>query len=183
VQVDFCPGGTLAVKHGDRIIPQLNSTIRVFDEAHLPIYFTRDWHPKNHCSFVSQGGVWPPHCIRNTNGAKFHPNLEIPSDANIVNKGTKPDSEAYSGFQGTALATEMQELHVKEVFVGGLATDYCVKNTVLDALNLGFSVALLTDCIKGVDLKSTDSTDAVKLMVSRGARPITSVIAIRSVLS
>jgi nicotinamidase/pyrazinamidase len=182
VQVDFCPGGTLAVKHGDRIIPQLNSTIRVFDEAHLPIYFTRDWHPRNHCSFVSQGGIWPSHCVKNTGGAKFHPELQIPLNATIVNKGTKAHSEAYSGFQGTVLAKDLEKLNVEEVFVGGLATDYCIKNTVLDALDLGFSVVLLTDCIRGVDVKSGDSVDAVKLMVGKGAKPATSEIARRSIV-
>jgi nicotinamidase/pyrazinamidase len=179
VQNDFCPGGSLPVAHGDEIIPKINAVVRVFRRAALPMFFTRDWHPRNHCSFMSQGGEWPPHCIKDTLGAEFHRGLVVPPGARIISKATRSDAEAYSGFQGTRLAKDLQNLKVRELFVGGLATDYCVKNTVLDALGAGFTAYILSDCLKGVNLKRTDSATATRVMVARGAKPITSKGAIR----
>jgi len=181
VQKDFCPGGSLAVEHGDEIVPKLNTVVQAFQRAHEPIFFTRDWHPRNHCSFKAQGGVWPSHCVKGTSGAEFHHDLVVPLGSVIISKGTKADSEAYSGFQGTALADDLRRLGTDEVYVAGLATDYCVKNTVLDALATGRSVSVLSDCIRGVNLKRTDSAEATKLMVNRGAKLIASREAIRKI--
>lgn len=174
IQNDFCPGGALAVKHGDRIIKPLNKLIEFFDRLEFPIIFTRDWHPPNHRSFKEYGGIWPVHCVRGTKGAEFHPLLKVPKDAIIISKATEPDSEAYSGFQGTDLAQILKRLGSNKLFIGGLATDYCVKNTVIDALNNGFEVSVIKDCIKGVNLKKTDSATAIRYMLSKGAKLISS---------
>lgn len=173
IQTDFCPRGALPVKDGDKVIPLLNSYIKKFVEKGAPIFTTRDWHPVNHISFKGRGGVWPPHCIQNTWGAKFHPELKLPRDATIISKAESPDQEAYSGFQGTALAKTLRNMSVTRVYVGGLATDYCVKNTVLDALKEGFTVFLLIDASRGVNVKPGDSEQAIREMVSRGAKRTT----------
>ncbi len=170
MQRDFMPGGALPVPEGDSIVPALNRYIDLFFGKGLPIFFTRDWHPENHISFKEQGGVWPPHCVQNTEGAMFHKDLKIPPDNRfIISKGTSPDFDAYSGFQGTVLESLLKERGVRRVFVGGVATDYCVKNTVIGALNLGFEVFLLLDGVKGVDVKPGDSERAIDLMLSGGA--------------
>ncbi|MEM3151578.1 MAG: isochorismatase family protein, partial [Candidatus Bathyarchaeia archaeon] len=133
VQNDFLPGGALPVPNGDKVIPILNKYIELFNKVGAAIFATRDWHPPNHISFKTQGGIWPPHCIQNSKGAEFASNLKLPKNVNIISKAVNPNMEAYSGFEGTDLALKLKELGVKKVFIGGLATDYCVKNTVLDA--------------------------------------------------
>ena len=173
VQRDFCPGGALPVPRGDEVIPVLNEYLERFRRAGAAIYATRDWHPPNHKSFREYGGEWPPHCIQGTEGAEFHPNLKLPSDTLIISKATEPDKEAYSGFEGTNLKEILESRGVKRVFVGGLATDYCVKSTVLDALKYGFEVFLLVDAVRGVDLQPGDSERAIEEMVRRGAKKIT----------
>jgi nicotinamidase/pyrazinamidase len=182
IQRDFCPGGALAVPDGDKIIPAVNGLVRAFESAGLPVFFTRDWHPKDHVSFRANGGPWPPHCVQNTSGASFHPSLAIPADAQVIDKGTLQAEEAYSGFQGTDLARRLRDLHVNRIYVVGLATDYCVKNTVLDASAQGFKTFVVTDCVKGVDLKPTDSATALKAMVSHGAKRTTSGRVLKSTL-
>jgi len=172
VQVDFCPGGALPVPEGDKIVPVLNEYIRRFDKAGALIVATRDWHPPNHISFKTYGGLWPPHCIRGTEGAKFHPSLRLPERTKIVSKATDPSKEAYSGFEGTNLDEYLKKAGVKRVFVGGLATEYCVKNTVLDALKYGFKVFLLEDAVKGIDVKLGDVEGAMKEMLEKGAEKI-----------
>lgn len=179
VQNDFCPGGKLAVKDGDSVVPRLNRTIGSFRDAGLPVVFTRDWHPPNHCSFKEQGGVWPPHCIAGTKGAEFHVDLDVPDGSIIISKATRPDFEAYSGFQGTGLERQLESIGAKELFVGGLATDYCVKQTSLDALTAGFRVNVMTDCVRGVDVNIGDSTSALRLMSKNGAKLTTSREAIK----
>src|SRR2546428_7751363 len=174
VQNDFCPGGALAVKGGDKIIPPLNALIDAFTISNLPVCFTRDWHPPDHCSFRENGGTWPSHCVRNSRGAGFHPDLRVPKNALGGSKATEPDKEAYSGFQGTELSSTLKRMGVTELFVGGLPTDYCAKNTVGDALKEGFLVNVLTDCVMGVNLKRTDSANALKWMKARGANERTS---------
>ena len=170
MQRDFMPGGALPVQEGDKIVPRLNQYIRLFFERGLPVFFTRDWHPPDHISFKDQGGVWPPHCVQDTEGAKFHPDLYIPPDNRfIISKGTSRDFDAYSGFQGTMLDQLLKERGIKRVFVGGVATDYCVKNTVLGAINLGYEAFLLLDGIKGVDVKQGDSERAIEDMLGAGA--------------
>jgi nicotinamidase/pyrazinamidase len=172
IQLDFCPGGALAVREGDKVIPVINEYIKRFSAAGALIIFTRDWHPPDHSSFKSQGGPWPPHCVQNTEGAKFHPSLKIPSDAEIVSKADKRD-EAYSFFQGTDLARELHQRGIETLFVGGLATDYCVKETILDGLRENFEVFFLRDASRGVDVKPGDSERAVQEITSRGCKGIT----------
>jgi len=172
VQKDFCPGGALAVHEGDKVIPVLNKYIEKFRKAGAPIIFTRDWHPSDHSSFKAQGGPWPPHCIQNSEGAKFHPNLSIPLEGEIVSKADKKD-EAYSFFQGTDLAAKLHQRGIKQLLVGGLATDYCVKETVLDGLKYGFEVYHLDDASRGVNVKPDDSERALQEMTAKGAKRIT----------
>ena len=174
VQRDFCPGGALPVAGGDKIIPAVNELIGAFERAGLPVFFTRDWHPKNHVSFKAGGGPWPPHCVQNTPGARFHPALAIPADAEVIDKGTLKEEDAYSGFQGTDLTHKLHRLGVKQICVAGLATDYCVKNTVIDGAAQGFETYVVTDCVRGVNLKRTDSATALRGMLSRGAKETTS---------
>ena len=170
VQSDFCPGGALAVDRGDTIIPRINKVVRAFEGKSLPIFFTRDWHPTDHVSFRNRGGPWPPHCVMGTPGAEFHPALKKPEGSMVVSKGSLPDSEAYSGFQGTDLATRLRKLGVREVVIGGLATDYCVKETALDAIEAGFEASILEDCIMGVEVHKGDSIRALQAMVKAGAK-------------
>lgn len=179
VQNDFCPGGALAVADGDKIIPSLNRAISAFRKSRLPIVFTRDWHPRNHCSFKERGGKWPVHCVARTGGAAFNPKLRVPKDSLIVSKGRSRDFEAYSGFQGTDLEKRLKRLRVIELYVCGLATDYCVKQTVLDGLAAGFQVHVLTDCIRGVNVRKDDSGRALHAMSRRGAKLTDSTAAIK----
>lgn len=170
MQRDFMPQGVLPVPEGDKIVPRLNEYIRLFLGKGLPVFFTRDWHPEDHISFKEQGGLWPPHCVQDTEGAKFHPELFIPQDNRfIISKGTSRDFDAYSGFQGTILDSLLKERGIKRLFVGGVATDYCVKNTVLGAINLGYQVFLLMDGIKGVDVNPGNSENAIEEMLESGA--------------
>jgi nicotinamidase/pyrazinamidase len=169
VQRDFCPGGSLPVPEGEEVIPLLNQYIRKFMQAGAPIFATRDWHPINHISFKPQGGPWLPHCVQHTEGAEFHPGLKLPEKTKIVSKAMEPTEEAYSGFEGTRLAEKLTKMGIRRLFIGGLATDYCVKNTVLDALDLGLDVILLEDAIKGVDVTVGDSENAIREMIDRGA--------------
>ncbi len=169
VQVDFCPGGALPVPDGDKIVPILNRYIKLFKMNNLLIVATRDWHPPNHMSFKQYGGIWPAHCVQNTHGAEFHPDLKLPSDAIIISKATEPNKEAYSGFEGTNLTEILKSKGIKRLFIGGLATDYCVKNTVLDALKLGFQAFLLLDATKGVNVNPDDSEKAIEEMLRKGA--------------
>ncbi|MDQ1280011.1 MAG: nicotinamidase/pyrazinamidase, partial [Thermoproteota archaeon] len=169
VQRDFCPGGALPVPEGDLIISFLNKYIEEFQKAGAQVYATRDWHSPNHISFRAQGGPWPPHCVQKSRGAEFHPDFKLPKSVKIISKATNPQREAYSGFDGTELAEELRGKRVTRVFIGGLATDYCVKNTVLDALKLGFYVALLVDATRGIDAKPGDSEKVINEMMEKGA--------------
>ncbi|MDX1611814.1 MAG: nicotinamidase [Candidatus Thermoplasmatota archaeon] len=169
VQNDFCPGGALAVPEGDKVIPQLNDYITRFHRAELPIAASRDWHPEDHVSFEAQGGPWPPHCVAETEGAAFHPSLELPPKFTEVKKATEADAEAYSAFDTTELAETLRNKDVARLFIGGLATDYCVKATVLDALELGFTAFVLLDAIKAVNLEDGDGPEAIAEMLQAGA--------------
>ncbi len=173
VQNDFCPGGALAVPDGDRIIPRVNRTIELFVRRGLPVLATRDWHPAVTKHFKAFGGAWPPHCVQGTKGARFHPNLRLPKDAVILSKGMDPEQDSYSGFQalndgGRDLESVVHDLGIDELFVCGLATDYCVRATALDAQRRGIHVRVLDDAIKGVDLKSGDSQAALGEMRQAG---------------
>ncbi len=174
VQADFCPGGALAVLGGDEVVPGLNKVINAFVRAGLPIFFTRDWHPHDHISFKSRGGTWPPHCVQGTPGAEFHRDLRVPAGAVIISKGDERDAEAYSGFQGTDLRERLRKLSVDGVFLGGLTTDYCVRETTLDARRAGFDVTVLEDCIRAVNVKAGDGDRALAVMRGAGAKLTTS---------
>lgn len=169
IQNDFCPGGALPVPDGDAVVYPMNLYITKFSEMGLPVYFTRDWHPQNHISFKTNGGKWPQHCVQETYGAELHKKLLIPSRAVIISKGISPDNEGYSGFQGTDLDKLLKAKNIRQLFIGGLATDYCVKSTVLDALHAGFDVVFLSDASKGVDVNPGDSEQAIDEMLREGA--------------
>ena len=169
VQNDFCPGGALAVPEGDRVVPVLNDYIRMFHAGRAPIVATRDWHPANHSSFKPFGGIWPPHCVQETPGARLHAGLKLPKEAAVISKGTDPKIEAYSGFQHTSLGEWLRSRSVETVYIGGLATDYCVKSTVLDAVKAGFKAVYLSDASRGVNLKPDDSRRAEEEMLKAGA--------------
>ena len=178
VQNDFCPDGKLAVPEGDAIVPVLNKYINIFSRNKWPIFASRDWHPKKTVHFKEFGGQWPEHCIQDTPGANFHPLLRLPENAIILSGGMHPDEDGYSAFQavdsrGNEFTHLLNTFSIKELFVGGLATDYCVKWSVLDALKFGFKVTLLADAIKGVDLKPKDSEAAIEEMVRLGAKKMT----------
>lgn len=173
VQNDFCSGGALPVPEGEQVVPVLNEYIKIFKKAGAKIVATRDWHPPNHISFKAQGGPWPSHCVQGTEGAKFHPDLKLPADATIISKATDPFKEAYSGFDGTELATLLSKANVTRVFVGGLATDYCVKTTVLDARKLGFTPVLLLDAVRGIEAHPGDVKTAIEEMSKSGAEQVT----------
>lgn len=170
VQRDFLPGGALGVPAGDEVVAPLNRVIEAFAAADLPVFFSRDWHPANHCSFRAQGGPWPPHCVAGTDGANFAPELRVPPKSVVVSKATAPEQDAYSAFQGTTLAAQLGAAGVKRVVVGGLATDYCVKATVLDARRHGFEVEVLDDAIRAVEVASGDGARALAEMREQGAR-------------
>jgi nicotinamidase/pyrazinamidase len=160
IQQDFYPGGSMAVEESDRVIEPTNQLIDWFDSQEWPIYFTRDWHPENHCSF-DPDGPWPPHCIAGTPGAQFHPDLHVPGRAHIISKATDPEQDAYSGFDGTNLLQQLKEQEVDSVVVAGLTTDYCVKMTALDAHRLGFNVQVAIDAVRAVNAKIGDGRRAI----------------------
>lgn len=172
VQVDFLPGGLLAVPRGDEVVPALNRWLAAFVEAGRPVFATRDWHPPNHCSFRERGGPWPPHCVAGTEGAAFAPGLKLPASARVISKAVEPDREAYSGFEGTDLEARLSACGARRLFIGGLATDYCVLRTVTDALARGFEVLLLEDAIRPVEAQAGDGRRAKESMRRLGARPV-----------
>jgi len=169
VQKDFLPDGALVVPDGDRVIPALNRCIDIFTRRALPVFATRDWHPEHHCSFQARGGPWPPHCIAGTPGAAFADTLMLPENTLIISKAINADRDAYSGFEETKLHHHLQSLGVRRLVVGGLATDYCVLNTVKDGLKLGYRVLLLADAVRAVDIRPGDGDRAITDMKSAGA--------------
>ncbi len=172
VQNDFLPGGNLGVPDGDAVLPVMNRYLELFRRAGLPVYATRDWHPEGHCSFKAQGGPWPPHCVAESEGAAFARELKIGEDVDVISKATTVEKDAYSGFEGTNLAERLRKQKINRLFIGGLATDYCVLNTVKDALREGFQVLLLEDGIRGVEVNAGDSKKAIEEMHALGARSI-----------
>jgi len=177
VQNDFCPGGALAVPQGDKVVAVINKYIKSFYKEKLPIFASRDWHPVRIKHFKDFGGVWPAHCLQNTRGAAFHPQLKLPKETILLYKGMDPGKDSYSVFQaedtsGMGFLKFLHLLGVAELYICGLATDYCVKSSVLDALKNGFKVKLLTDAIKGVDIKPGDSEKAIKEMVKKGVKKV-----------
>ena len=173
VQNDFCPGGSLAVSRGDEVIDPLNKLIQEFLENGEPVFKTRDWHLPTTKHFESHGGTWPVHCVQNTRGAEFHPRLLDDKHIRVISKGLG-DEDCYSGFDGTDLALQLQRLGVEEIWVGGLATDYCVKNTVLDGLREGFKVKVVQDAMRAVEMKPGDGERATADMSAAGAELVNS---------
>jgi nicotinamidase/pyrazinamidase len=171
VQNDFCPGGSLAVAHGDEVVPPLNKLIKEFLERGEPVFRSRDWHPVSTKHFSDFGGTWPVHCVQNTKGAEFHPGLIEDIHIRTISKGLG-DEDSYSAFDGTDLSLQLHRLGVNELWVGGLATDYCVKNTVLDGLNEGFAVKALAEAMRPVELEPGDGERALEEMRAAGAEII-----------
>ena len=174
VQNDFCPGGALAVENGDEVVPVLNRYIERFVALRLPIFATRDWHPIKTSHFKVYGGIWPVHCVQGTHGAEFHPDLKLTPEITIVSAGMAADEDGYSGFlgrdsSGRSLAALLRDRGVERLLIGGLATDYCVKHTVLDGIQEGFQVVLIGDAVRGVNLNPGDSEQAIKEMSAAGA--------------
>lgn len=168
VQNDFCPGGTLAVPHGDEVVAPLNKLIDEFLERGDPVYKSRDWHPPKTKHFADYGGTWPVHCVQNTKGAEFHPALRDDARIKVISKGLG-DTDCYSAFDETDLGSQLEKAGVEEVVVGGLATDYCVKNTVLDARKHGFKVKAIKDAMRAVELQAGDGEKAIEEMRAAGA--------------
>ena len=168
VQNDFCFGGALPVPQGEHVVSIVNRIALKFDHQ----AYSRDWHPHDHCSFSDEPKYedksWPEHCVEYSAGAEFHGELHVPSDALLVSKGMSPDSEAYSAFQETGLLDWLRRRGIQRVFVAGLATDYCVRATVMDALDAGFTVMLVEDGCRGVGEETTKA--ALAQMYARGAK-------------
>ena len=168
VQNDFCPGGTLAVSHGDEVVAPLNELIDQFLERGDPVFKSRDWHQPTTKHFAAYGGTWPVHCVQNTQGAEFHPALRNDPRIKIISKGLG-DTDCYSAFDETDLAAQLRQQNVEELVVGGLATDYCVKNTVVDALHKGFRVKAVADAMRAVEIHPGDGEKAIEEMRAAGA--------------
>jgi nicotinamidase/pyrazinamidase len=169
VQNDFCPGGSLAVAHGDEVVAPLNKLIGEFLDHGELVFKTRDWHPAKTKHFQAYGGIWPVHCVQDTHGSEFHQDLSDDPRATIVSKGMNESADGYSGFDGTNLGQVLREEDISEVWVGGLATDYCVKHTVLDALREGFEVKALADAMRAVNVNPDDGAKAIEEMREAGA--------------
>ncbi len=173
LQNDFCPGGALGVGEGDQIIPTVNKYVDLFQRNQLPVFVSRDWHPENSKHFKESGGPWPPHCIQNSPGAEFHPDFQVPEKAIVLSKGTNPDLDGYSVFEAHTLDKKpfsqlLEDMGIEELYIAGIATDYCVKMTSLDAFKYDLKVNVLTDAIKGVDKE--DSQRAIAEIVARNGK-------------
>jgi len=166
VQVDFCPGGALPVPNGDQVVAPLNEWL---DKDCLKVA-TRDWHPPEHCSFKRSRGPWPDHCVQDTEGARFHQDLRADRFDRVFSKGADPAREAYSGFEVPELEPFLRERGIRRLWIGGLATEYCVRATVLAALERGFEVNVITACIRGIDVHPGDCDKAIQEMKQAGAK-------------
>ena len=170
VQNDFCPGGALAVADGDAVVPVLNDWIATARESGARVFASRDWHPADHLSFAERGGLWPAHCVQDTPGAAFHRDLELPEDAVVVSKADEAEHEAYSAFDSGELTEQLRAAGIRRLWVGGLATDYCVKASVLDATQIpGLEVHVIIDAIRAVDVTPGDGEAALEAMRGAGA--------------
>lgn len=183
VQNDFCPGGALAVREGDAVIAPLNRAAEAIAKRGGLVLASRDWHPAETKHFAAFGGKWPLHCVQGTHGAAFHPDLKLPDGAIIISKGTGSEDDGYSAFEGRAengntLHEILQAHGVQRLLVGGLATDYCVRASALDALKHGYEVIVLADAIRGVNLQPDDSARALQEMQTAGARLMTTADAL-----
>lgn len=168
VQNDFCAGGALAIEHGDDVVPVLNRWIAAAVAKRVPIYVSRDWHPAGHISFVQQGGPWPPHCIQDSEGARFHPQLHLPDSVVKVTKGVRFDQDQNSVFDQTGLSYQLRLTGIARLWMGGLAEDVCVLASVLDARREGFDAVLIEDATKSVSRAGSER--ARRRMREAGAR-------------
>lgn len=166
VQNDFCPGGALAIKEGHQIVPEINRWLQVANECGVPIFASRDWHPENHISFKDRGGPWPPHCVQGTRGAEFHPDLRLPPNVPIISKAADPDKESYSAFGDTDLADRLRVTNAERLWIAGLALDYCVRHTAIDARRLGYEVHLIFNATRPVN--RSDGARALKELDDMG---------------
>lgn len=162
VQNDFCPGGALAVNHGDEVVPVLNRWIDEARHKGITVYASRDWHPAGHISFKGRGGPWPPHCIQGTSGAAFHPGLKLPPDVQLISKAQDPNEDSYSAFGGTDLAARLHRAGVKRVWIGGLTQDYCVRESSLDAIRDRFEVHVIVEGTRAVNVHPEDGPRALE---------------------
>lgn len=169
-QNDFTPGGALAVEGGDEIA----EPIRRLAPNYEVVVATRDWHPPDHASFESEGGPWPPHCVQGTPGAELHPSINDIEIDFVVDVGRERDDEGYSGFEKSNLAELLRERGVERVAVCGLATDYCVRASAIDACHEGFDVVVVEDAIRPVEVEPGDGQRAIDLMIRAGANVATS---------
>ena len=175
IQTDFCAGGALPAPGGVEIIPAVNRHVADASRRGMPVYATRDWHPARTNHFKEYGGDWPPHCVQGTPGAEFHPRLKLPPDAIIVNKGDDPQRHGYSAFDGHTsdgkpLLGDLRDRHVTRVYLAGIATDYCVRESALDALRAGLEVRVLPDAIAGIDVRPGDAQRALDEISAAGAQ-------------
>jgi nicotinamidase/pyrazinamidase len=170
LQRDFLPGGALAIAGSEKIVGAVNEYAREFARASCPVFATRDWHPVNHCSFKELGGRWPEHCVAGTHGAEWASGLELPPGTQVISKGKQAESEGYSAFDGTHLGMQLRTLGARRMYLCGLATDYCVRATALDALREGFDVVLLVDAIRAADVRPGDGARALAQLEAHGAR-------------
>ncbi|MCK7460355.1 nicotinamidase [Idiomarina aminovorans] len=160
VQNDFCPGGKLALDEGDEVVPVINAMIAQAQESDIPVFVSRDWHPRHHVSFDERGGSWPEHCVQGTKGAEFHPDLSVPDNARLVSKGARFDIDQYSAFDKTGLVSELVHMNVKRVWVVGLALEVCVKATALDAVKNDYETLLVEDGTRFIDRADAEKTRA-----------------------
>lgn len=177
-QNDFCPGGQLPVPRGDQVMPVLSTWAAAAESAGVPVFVSRDWHPPDTTHFRTRGGIWPPHCIRDTSGAAFHAGLKLPHQAILVSKGMGETEDAYSAFQafddrGVPLTDLLQQQQVRHLYVMGLATDYCVKASALSAVEAGFQVTVVPDGCRAVDVQPGDGDAALRTMAQAGAAILT----------
>ncbi len=168
MQNDFMPGGALPIENALSIIPKINKYIDIFSRSGALIVATRDWHPPNHISFKTSGGPWPPHCIQNTKGAEFVSDMKLPRNTIIISKAVHPEKEAYSGFDGTELDSVLRSYNIRRVFIAGVATDYCVKATAVDAFKHGYETFVLSDGIRGVDIPKGSIEKAIRELLELG---------------
>ena len=150
VQIDFCPGGNLPIADGDQVVPVLNRWLAAARGKGIPVYASRDWHPSGHMSFATRGGQWPDHCLQDSAGAAFHPDLALPDDTVVISKGVRFDKDQYSAFDETGLAERLRQDGVSRVWVGGLALDVCVEATALGGREAGFAVRLIPEASKAI---------------------------------
>jgi nicotinamidase/pyrazinamidase len=185
VQRDFCPGGALPAQGCDRILPAINTYVAEARALGMPIYASRDWHPAETTHFKPYGGPWPPHCVQDSPGAAFHPRLALPPKTIVVSKGEDPQHPGYSAFDGHTqdgerLLTDLRRRGVHQLYVSGLTTEYCVKQTTLDALRADLRVVVLTDAIAGIDAQPGDADRALADMARAGADFATVIDAARA---